>query len=104
MSAKGENVMNKYWIISGGGWKEIAPNKSETLSSLDIETLDAISALWILEITLAELNDSNPLQDDHWQNASALFLSTPQTYPQSGWGRGYHILSEGGEKGKEKKR
>ena len=79
--------MNKYWIISGGGWQEIAPNKSETclklLSSLDIsiETLDAISALWILEITLAELNDSNPLQDDHWQNASALFLSTPQTYP-----------------------
>ena len=52
--------MNKYWIISGGGWKEIAPNKSETLSSLDIETLDAISALWILEITLAELNDSDP--------------------------------------------
>jgi len=45
MSAKGENVMNKYWIISGGGWQEIAPNKSETLSSLDIETLDAISAL-----------------------------------------------------------
>jgi len=77
------NVMNKYWIISGGGWQEIAPNKSETLSSLDvsIETLDAISALWILEITLAELNDSDPLQDDYWQNASALFLSTPQTYP-----------------------
>jgi len=47
MSAKRENMMNKYWIISGGGWQEIAHNKSETLSSLDvsIETLDAISAL-----------------------------------------------------------
>ena len=102
MSAKGENVMNKYWIISGGGWKEIAPNKSETLSSLDIETLDAISALWILEITLAELNDSDPGRPLA-ERLSFISLYTPNI-SIIGWGRGYHILSEGGEKGEEKKR